>query len=171
MGSTHAHLVIAVAASAFLPNYVSSQVVNEAQIRAAAVTYVLNFLRPYYGGPELACVSVSSVEPSVLHIGPMKAETDLDSATLAAIPPSRLPVRPGNACYIAQVPPLRRLEKGTDHQAVMIVVATPKLESDNLAAILIQYTVHGRNGLGFLCKVARLEGAWQIDSCDRTWVS
>jgi hypothetical protein len=141
------------------------------QIRVAAVSYVLNFLRPYDSGPELACVSASSVTPSVGHVGPMKAAADLDSAALAAIPRSRLPVRPGSACYIAQVPPLRRLEKGTDRQAVMIVVAAPGVESENRAAILVQYSVHGRNGLGFVCKVARRDGAWHIESCDRTWIS
>ena len=171
MRISHPRLVIALAASALLPSTSSSQVVKEAQIRIAAVSYVLSFLRPYDAGPELACVSVSRVAPSGGRVGPIKAVADLDSATLAAIPRSRLPVRPGSACYIAQVPPMRRLEKGTDRQAVMIVVAAPEFESENRAAIVVQYSVHGRNGAGFICTVARRDGPWQIESCDRTWIS
>ena len=163
-------VVIVVSILALQPNPVLGQI-DERDIRVLAVSHVLNSLRPYSGEPVVACVSISRLRPTTGGPGPLRPEADLDSVTLAAIPPARLPIRPGSDCYIRRVPPLPRLEKGTNRQAVMIIVGMPKFESNDVAAILVEYSINGQHGLGFICNVRRLNDAWQMVGCDQTWIS
>lgn len=171
MGIVRATLIISTTTVLAFPKPGRGQNDDLTQIQIAAVSHVLDFVKPFPRGPVVACVSTNSAKFIGGRTSPMGEGVDLDSAVISAIPKAKTPVRAGSSCYIDRAGRLERREVGTGRQAMTIVVGKPTFKEAGLAELVTEYWINGLNGMGFLCTLVRQASHWTIRSCKTTWES